>query len=399
MTGGSFFTTKDLMDNIGKNHEVYLLSAEDGSFRLYKHQRKDFKLIKEYPRNYQIQYSGENSRKWSAGEFHNSWLTHIYFDVLLNLDIDLIHIMHLINHSFDLPQVAKKLDIPVILSIHDFYYLCPFYTLLDENLKYCGGKCGDNSKNCYLPMKSLSDINSKEFIGTWRKNVSEMFNNVDVFISTSHIIKDLFVSFYPNIINDKNFKIIEHGRDLKKIRRKLYEVPKENKPIKILCFANHLNEMKGSGVIRAIKAEDKDNKLEFHFLGNAYGLDDCGISHGRFKRQDLPKKVKLIRPSFVGIFSIWPESYCYALTESWICGIPILGSNIGVVEDRIKKNDGGWIIDIDDSKKNYDRILEIARDEDEYLRVAKNVKEMSFKTTYEMAMEYKEIYESIIDKD
>ena len=205
MTGGSFFTTKDLMDNIGKNHTVYLLSAEDNSFRLYEHQKKKFKLIKEYPRNYIIQYSKENDKRWSPKEFHNSWLTHIYFDILLNLDIDLIHIMHLINHSFDLPQVAKKLDIPVILSLHDFYYLCPFYTLLDENNNYCEGNCSDNTENCYCPMDSLKDINSKKFIDTWRENVSKMFKHIDLFISTSHIVKDLFVSIYPDIINESNF--------------------------------------------------------------------------------------------------------------------------------------------------------------------------------------------------
>lgn len=395
MTGGSFFTTRDLMSNIEKEHTSYLLSGENDTLRLYEYSDNDFKLIKEYPRHYLINNSEPQNMKWSCKEFHNSWLSYIYFDILTKYDIDLVHIMHLINHSFDLPPLAKKLNIPVILSIHDFYFLCPFYTLLDENKKYCGGVCKKNDKNCYVPMDSLNDINSKEFIDEWRENTLKMFKNVDLFILTSEIIKELFISTYPNI-NPDAFKIIEHGRDLAKVEEKCYEVPVKNEPIKILCFANHLNEMKGSEVIKNIKKEDKDNLIEFHFLGNCYGIDDCGINHGRFERQDFPKKVKEIQPSFVGIFSIWPETYCYALTESWICGIPVLGSNIGVVQDRVSKNHGGWIIDINNPKESYDQIIEISQNQKEYLEIIDNINKMNFKSTEEMSEEYKAIYDRFL---
>lgn len=397
MAGGSFFTTKDLMHHMGKKHTIYLLSGEDNSLRLYEYLDNDFKIIKEYPRHYIINDSENKNRKWSCKEFHNSWLTYIYFDILTKYKIDLIHIMHLINHSFDLAPLAKKLNIPVILSIHDFYFLCPFYTLLDENKQYCGGICKNNNENCYVPMDSLSDINSKEFIDEWRKNTLEMLKYVDLFISTSDIIKDLFASIYPNI-NSETFKIIEHGRDLARTEDECYEVPAKNEPIKILCFANHLNEMKGSEVIKNIKKEDKNNLIEFHFLGNCYGIDDCGINHGRFERQDFPKKVKEIKPSFVGIFSIWPETYCYAITESWICGIPILGSNIGVVQDRVSKNNGGWIIDINNPKKSYNQIIEISENKKEYLEIINNINKMKFKSTEEMSKEYEEIYDRFLKR-
>ena len=394
MTGGSFFTTKDLMANIEEEYKIYLLSGEDNSLILYEYSNNDFRLIKKYPRSYKI--NNETSpKKWSAKEFHSSWLSYIYFDILTKYDIDLIHIMHLINHSFDLPTIAKKLDIPIILSIHDFYFLCPFYTLLDENKKYCGGICKNNNKNCYVPMDSMNDINSKEFISEWRENTLKMFEFIDLFISTSNIIKELFITIYPEI-TPNNFKIIEHGRDLDKLEDKCYEVPTENEPVKILCFANHLNEMKGSEVIKNIKKEDKTNRIEFHFLGNCYGIDECGINHGRFERQDFPKKVKEIKPSFVGIFSIWPETYCYALTESWICGIPILGSNIGVVQDRVLKNKGGWIIDVDNPKKTYEQIIEISKNPQEYLEIINNIKKMNFKSTKEMSNEYKVIYNQFL---
>lgn len=399
VTGGTFLTNMDLMKNVAHDFEVFLLGAENDFFRLYKFVDKELTVIKDYPRyfniNVPIDGSDKEYRNWSAKEFHNSWLSFIYFDILDSYEIDLVHIRHLINHSFDLPQIAKKLGIPVVLSIHDFYFICPFYVLLDENNAYCAGVCNNGDGNCYCPMNSLSDINSKEFIGEWRENVLEMFKHVDYFISTSDFVKKLFLSIYSerSIINENNFEIIEHGRDFLRLRKDYFEVPSENKPVKILCPANHLNIMKGSEIIKQIKKEDKNDLIEFHFLGNCHdGIEEYGISHGTFERDEFYKKVKEIQPSFIGIFSVWPETFCHTLTEAWSCGIPVIGSNIGVIEDRILKNDGGWIIDINNPSEIFDLIINLINSKDDYLDKVKNIKTLKLKNTAEMSGEYIQIY-------
>lgn len=405
MTGGTFLTTMDLISNLGNNYEILVLGAENDSLILYEYFNKTLNIIKKYPRSFKLRLSIDNTEKlvnkWSAKEFHNSWLTYIYFEILINHDIDVVHIMHLINHSFDLPQVANKLNIPVILSIHDFYFLCPFYTLLDENNKYCEGLCQDNNKNCYVPWNILEDINSKEIIPIWRKNVLNMFSFVEYFIAPSDFIKNLFLSIYDNesIINEINFKIIEHGRDFPKLSKIYNEIPSKDKPIKILCLANNIDVMKGLNVIKDIKKEDSNDLIEFHFLGNCHeSLKDYGIEHGSYKREEFYDKVFEIKPSFVGIFSIWPESFCHTLTEAWSCGIPVLGSNVGVVKERILKNKGGWIIDINDTKNSFKLILDISRNLDEYNKVVKNLKVLDFKSISAMVDEYIEIYNKVDSK-
>lgn len=386
ITGGTFLTNKDLMKNVVKKYDVFLLSAEDNFLKLFNYSDNELKLIKEYPRN----------EKWSAKEFHSSWLTYIYFNILKEFKIDLIHIRHLINHSFDLPQIAKKLNIPVVLSFHDFYFICPFYVLLNENGKYCAGICEDNNISCYNPLRSLNDINSKKIIPQWKKEVLELFNNVDCFITTSNFVRDLFLSIYPEM--DKNsFKVIAHGRDFPKLNEDYFEVPSKDKPIKILCPANHLNEMKGSEVIKQIKKEDYENKLEFHFLGNCHnGVEKFGINHGTFERDDFYKKVREIKPSFIGIFSTWPETFCHTLTEAWSCGIPVIGSNMGVIKERIEKEKGGWVIDINSPEKSYKKIISISNNVSTYKDVQSNVGRIPLKTTKKMAHEYLKIYNSLL---
>ena len=61
-----------------------------------------------------------------------------YFQVLVGLGIDLVHIRHLFKHSFDLPSLCRPLGIPVVLSFHDYYFVCPSIHLLDQNAHFCG---------------------------------------------------------------------------------------------------------------------------------------------------------------------------------------------------------------------------------------------------------------------
>lgn len=402
ITGGTFLTNRDLMKNLEDKFQIYLLSAENDSFKLNEFKDNELKLIKEYPRiiksNVAIDGNIEDTNVWSAKDFHNSLLTYIYFNILIEFEIDIIHIRHLINHSFDLPYVAKKLNIPTVLSFHDFYFICPFYTLLDENNEYCKGICKDNNLNCYVPMDSLDDINSKEIINIWREEISKMFLNIDYFVTTSEIVKNIFIKTYKqyNIFNDNNFVVIEHGRDFPKIKNEIFEIPSKDHPIKILCPANQLNIMKGTEIIKNIKKEDKENLLEFHFLGNCHdNIENFGIAHGRFEREDFYKKVKEIRPSFIGIFSIWPETFCHTLTEAWSCGIPVIGTKIGVIEDRINQHQGGFTID-KNIEKSYKLILDNAMDKSTYLNYINNVKQINFKNTKTMANEYLDIYNRLL---
>jgi len=405
VTGGTFLTNKDLMKNVKNEFEVYLLGAESDFFILYKYSNDELSVIKKYSRhlNLNVPINGVNKEynKWSVKEFHNSWLSFIYFDILVKFEIDIIHIRHLINHSFDLPQVAKKLDIPIVLSFHDFYFICPFYVLLNENNSYCGGVCNDNMENCYSPMSSLNDINSKEFILKWRTNVCNLFQYINYFVTTSEIVMDLFKSIYYNysIFNKDNFVIIEHGRDFPKLNNDYFEIPSKKKPIKILCLANHLNIMKGSELIKEIKNADYNNMIEFHFLGNCHdGLEDYGVVHGNFERDELYKKIYDIKPSFVGIFSIWPETFCHTLTESWSCKIPVIGTNIGVIKERILKNNGGWIIDIENPTEIFDLLNHLSEDKEEYLKMVENIDNINLKNTKSMSEEYIQIYNELLSK-
>ena len=48
--GGTFLTNKDLMKNVEKEYDVFLLGAENDFFRLYSFSKGKLEIIKEYSR-------------------------------------------------------------------------------------------------------------------------------------------------------------------------------------------------------------------------------------------------------------------------------------------------------------------------------------------------------------
>lgn len=386
-SGGTPKTNEDLMKQVEKYADCYLLFAHTHTMILYHFENSCLIKIKEW----------SFDSRWWAEMFYNEKYEEIYFNILHNLQIDLVHIRHLLHHTFDLPIVSKKLGIPVVLSFHDFYMVCPSFTLLDENYDYCQGVCNDNLVNCKVPSKGITqEPIMKSFVEKWRFEVKKLFEYVDCFITTSEVVKEVFTNIFRNSFDD-NFFVIEHGRNFPIIKEKLFEVPSEKKPIKILFTGNILRH-KGSMIIKELYDLDIEKNIEFHFLGTTdESLKNIGIHHGTYKREELYKKISLIKPSFIGIFSIWPETFCHTLTEAWSCGIPVLATNIGVIQDRVEKNNGGIFIDKDDSVASYNIILDIKNNPKKYIEIQKNVEKIYFKSEEEMGEDYIKIYDSLLE--
>ena len=382
-SGGTRLTSEDLMKIVSEKLECYFLTSNQEKLRLFKFENSKLNLIETYT----------VKKCFVEDEFLKEY-RNAYFNILIKYCIDIVHIRHLIKHTFDLPYVAKKLEIPVVLSFYDFYFICPCYTLLNEEHNYCGGVCSNinSNKNCFIQLKNFNKLdNPKKFLATWRKRVELLFSNIDLFITTSDYVKNKFTEIYPSL-NCDNFKVIEQGSDYIKSYETCFEVPDIRKPIKIL-FIGNISLHKGEEFIKKLYDFDKNSMLEIHFLGDTdKDLKNIGIHHGTYDKKDLPKLLNEIKPSFIGIFSIWPETYCHTLTEAWFYQIPVLSFDIGVVGKRMRENNGGFFIDCNNVRKAFDEIIRISKNKNEYLKIQKDLKNIQFKSSRVMAKEYLKEY-------
>lgn len=350
--GGASFSNLDIIRNLPGNFKPFILTSKDNQIELWTHDP-----------------SLEKIANWNISSAEE--LDEIYDEILSKLNIAIVHINHLINHSFSLISKIKEKEIPYIVNIHDFYYICPSIHLIDENYNFCNFNCS----NCSYDIEN------------WQNNFHSFLKDAKYIIAPSNSVINLYKEIYPDL---NNFKLIEHGRNLKKAHN-LYTVP--DGKVKIVV-PGHISPHKGSYLIAQIKDLDLEGKIEFHFVGTQIpNLKAYGETYGRYQREEFNCIISKIKPSYVAILSTCPETYSYTLTESWAARIPVIATNLGALKERIEKTGGGWVLDYTSPSDIYDSILNISKED--YLEKIENISKIEFKTVDEMVYEYNEIYKEL----
>ena len=387
--GGTGFLNMDIINNLSSDYNAFILTSDGEDFELWwvdgnLEKIANYKIS--FNTNFSIMDNDDNFISKSNFEklFSNEDLAIIYEEILSKLKIDLVHINHLINHSFDLINIIIKKSIPFVVNLHDFYYICPSIHLVDSNCQFCKFNC----QNCG-GISHNSDISNEFILKRWREECMNLLKNSHVNIAPTQSVIDFYNEIYPDL---DNFEVIEHGL---KIDKSSYEPKLTSNPIKILV-PGHISPHKGSLIIKQLKEHDKNNRIEFHFMGTTIpNLNSYGINHGRYERDDFNRIVGQIKPSFSLILSTCPETYSYTLTESWMAGLPVIASDLGALKERINSNDAGWLVDYTNINGIYDLIINI--NQNDYENKLSNISKIKFKDLNEMCDEYISLFTKLTD--
>ena len=196
-------------------YDVYILTAAQRDLKLYKVNPDKLKVDDDIKlMDNLINISGwriSDNYKLENPALHDLQL--IYLSVLKQLQIDIVHIQHLLHHSFDMPKIGYKMGLKVILSLNDEYLINPTNNILtqnsktDEAIKTLDILKEDNKITDFDDEKTIN-----EFLDIWHKNVSEIFNYSSEIITPSKELYDKYTDQYPQL-KDKSFKIIGNEQD------------------------------------------------------------------------------------------------------------------------------------------------------------------------------------------
>jgi GT2 family glycosyltransferase/glycosyltransferase involved in cell wall biosynthesis len=383
--GGTTSTNLDLLRALPAGRERYVLSSDIHRLRLLRVHPGGEELIDELALDPPLNFWGDSDeryRKFAAA-------------ALVGCGIELVHVRHLIKHTLDVPRLASELHIPTIFSFHDFYLACPTVHLLDDQDKFCGGTCTLGDGNCRIPMPWIRDSAphlKHSGVYAWRDKLRPLLLQAAALVTTSETTREIYLRAYPEL-DASRFHVIEHGRDLPQAQAA--RAPEPGRPVRILLPGN-IDVHKGKQVVEALARIDRGRRLQFHFLGNSPSdLQDIGVLHGPYQREEFTQRVADIAPAFIGLFSICAETYSHALSEAWAAGVPCLVSPLGALGERVRTHGGGWIVDIDHVDDMYREILRIADDPTLYEAQRRKASVGALRSVGEMAADYEHLYRSV----
>ena len=330
------------------------------------------------------------------GETGREDVLDLYSTLLVELAIDVLHVRHLVKNSLDLLTAAADLGVPTVLSLHDFFMVCPTIHLMDEESQFCAGACTAGPGPCAVPMSWVADQApplKHDGVYWWRELVGPLLQRADAIVTTSATVKDVHLRSFPDLHPD-DITLIEHGRDLD--WSPIDVAPPESGGVVRLLLPGNLAVHKGTDYVREMLRHDTEGRLDVHLLGRvAAGNEDLGTYHGTYTREDFAERVSAIAPHFIGILSTTAESYSHTLSESLMTGVPIAGTDIGAVGERLRAHGGGVLLPVDDPEAGLTSLLSAADDHIAWSGLRLREKS-GVRTVLEMSQDYERLYRSVL---
>lgn len=170
-----------------------------------------------------------------------------------------------------------------------------------------------------------------------------------------------------------------------------------------VAFLGGVTRAKGSKVLSEIIHSGNRNFEFFVFgqVGDPQVLKErCPENvhfSGVYEQEDLGRLLASCRIDVACILPIWGETFCYTVSEAWQSGVPVIGTDIGAVGERIRKTKAGWLLPPSAGKDQVLALLDSIRQDPKKLEAARRrVRELSLKSVSWMNAEYRALYGGIL---
>lgn len=379
--GGTQLHVKDLVNSLKKSFNLYVIARDKSNINLTI-----------YVENEQFRFKFDVGLKGEAEQFYNKKYKDIYMTIIKAFHIDLIHIHHALGMTRELFFVGAALQIPIVASIHDYYYVCPSILMLDGENKICIDNADPEICSECLQARLGKPI-EPNYLKVWRSESLKVLNLCEKLVTPSNNTSHNFSKYFPQLT--EKIKVIEHGTDMQKIYAKSLETKKKNFHI---AFIGSLGPEKGSRyAYEMIKHGPKS--IKWFICGNIeeYQLllheQKNLVKLGSYKRDNLPQLLNDNEIDLVCILSICPETYSYTLSEVLCCGIPVMVMDSGALGERVRDLQCGWIVS---PESTYEDILnaldKIQSDTVSYNKIRSRINLMHLRNVEEMSKDYEILY-------
>ena len=158
-----------------------------------------------------------------------------------------------------------------------------------------------------------------------------------------------------------------------------------------VAFIGGLVPAKGSQLVYEMIRREQ-NAINWFIFGNIFDQDLSDLEQenffniGKYEKEHLPQLLTTYNIDIACILAIWPETFCYTISEALICNVPVLVSDIGAMGERIRKNGCGWIVDRKSTPEVIlKKLLEIADNKADYMEKKERTVAYQEKSLKEMA--------------
>jgi len=360
---------------------------------------------------------------------------------------DIVHFQHLVQLSASMIEVAKRRRIPTILTLHDFWFLCPQIQLLTNNNQICSGpdskaKCANCEKIFYTYGKLQSSESSCDRRVRFLKYPPEPLRTVKKLVPSKikTALKERFLKTHPATTSITPDMIAKRSRFLRDMldRVDMVLAPSRFLIEKFIDYGIAKNRIfhLDFGIDHSVLAnfrKEVSNKFRFGFVGgvsehkgirvlieafNKVKKDNVVLSiFGPYDQSYLSKLRRELkansRIAFYGPFnnreissvfskidvlvypSIWYENRPIAILEALLAKIPVITSNLGGMAELVQDRVTGLLFEVGNPEDLSQKMVSVIDNPELLRRLSETPRQV--KTIEKNAQELNKIYDSLLE--
>lgn len=304
--------------------------------------------------------------------FYNPVVEQAFARYLDDFQPDLLHVHHLLYLSGGLIRIARQCGIPVVATLHDFWYFCSNAQLLRPDGQICEKNPG--KVYCAACMKALYGGRIPDFllplggpVFLWQERyLRRAMSRTDVLISPSNFLLEKYVQAgYPR----EKLLFLEYGiqnQDLAELAR--HREP--HQPLRI-GYIGSLTQHKGVHVlIQAFRQLPPDlATLDVYGSPGAFPEYSTWLSElagdqpnihlrGAFEHDQLGQVLQSL--DVIVVTSLWYENSPVVIQEALSAGVPVITSRIGSLPEKVKEGVHGLLFEPGDVESLRQALLQVA---------------------------------------
>jgi GT2 family glycosyltransferase/glycosyltransferase involved in cell wall biosynthesis len=266
-------------------------------------------------------------------------------EVLRGENIHHVVLHHSLGHHPAIRGIAAALGVPQDLVTHDYSSFCPRINLLTRHnpgdpLRFCGEPNLAGCTACYdaiggetfefIPPAALVDRSAAEFAAARR------------------------------IIAPSPDAARRLARHFPKLRAEVTPWEDDEYPVKLtrpktgarnIVIVGGIGPAKGYDILLDCARDAVRRRLALKFMIAGPSADDAPLLDtglifitGPYQEGEAEPLIKSLNADLAFLPSIWPETWCFALSEAWRAGLYTLAFDLGAQADRIRATNRGAVL-------------------------------------------------------
>jgi GT2 family glycosyltransferase/glycosyltransferase involved in cell wall biosynthesis len=256
-----------------------------------------------------------------------------------------IELHHRLGHAPALLDLPDLLGIPFDIHVHDYAAICPRVTLVTTTARYCGEPDAEECAACVADLGSR--LREDITVPALRRRSAEEFEAARTVIFSSTEVEKRFRRYLP--------RFESAIRPWEDAPAPLQPSPRTARPRRNgrwrIGIVGAIGTEKGYDVLLACARDAARRSLPLQFVIIGFTHDDIrlmdtghvDVTH-RFAPERAVQEIAAQTADIGFIPSIWPETWCFALSDAWKAGLKTAVFDIGTQAQRVRETGNGWIL-------------------------------------------------------